>query len=87
MLLPRFPLSGPEPHIVNCPELRGGRACKPTSFGDFGRYAVFAIHTRGDAVEWFVEDAEQADPKFPSRPAIIRQAPTRDEAVSGLVSH
>ena len=52
-------------------------------FGPFGRYAVAPVHTRFEAVEWFVWDAELMDP-LTGGPAVIRQAATREAAVRGL---
>lgn len=52
-------------------------------FGPFSRYAVYAVHTRFDAVQWFVEDAEQEDENT-GGPAVIRQADSFFGAIEGL---
>lgn len=61
----------------------GSLASRKVTFGDHSRYAVAAVHTRFDAVEWFVWDAERIDPLFDA-PEVIRQAPTFAAAVEGL---
>lgn len=73
----------------NDPTKRGEIACIPARkllFGDgIGsntRYAVWPIHTRFDAVEWFVADAEH--PNARPTAVVIRQARTFEEAVSGI---
>ena len=48
--------------IVNDPDRAGARASRLRKFGHHGRFAVYAVHTRGDAVQWFVQDAETPDP-------------------------
>ena len=40
------------------PLMKGALAAPKQRFGDSGRYAVAPVHTRFDAVEWFVWDAE-----------------------------
>ena len=52
-------------------------------FGEFSRYAVFAVHTRFESVQWFVQDAEQID-DVTGEPLTIRQAATLEAAVEGL---
>lgn len=69
--------------LRNDPSQAGRLAGPKRLFGDFHRYAVFPVHTRFDAVEWFVADAESTDP-VTGKPKIIRQAPTEAEAVAGL---
>lgn len=67
----------------NNPSIRGSLAAPKQRFGDSGRYAVAPVHTRFDAVEWFVWDAEH--PLSDLRHAeVIRQAATLDEALRGL---
>ena len=51
-------------------------------FGEFSRFKVFAVHTRFDAVQWFVTDAEKVDDA--GLPAVIRQESTREAALLGL---
>ena len=67
---------------ANNPSLKGSLATKKQFFCGF-RYAVAAVHTRFDAVEWFVWDAEHSLSDT-SRAEVIRQAPTMEEAIKGL---
>ena len=80
---------------ANNPKMAGKLASSKVTFGD-GRYTVAAVHTRFDALSWFVWDSEKqdevltwlegdldSDKKF-SSDGIIRQAPTMEEAVAGL---
>ena len=48
-------------HYQNKPELKGSPAAPKEYFGDWKRYAIAPIHTRFDAVTWFVWDAEHKD--------------------------
>ena len=66
---------------ANEPARKGQLASRKVTFGEHRRYAVAAIHTRFDAVEWFVWDAEVMDGDVP---AVIRQEPTLAEALRGL---
>lgn len=68
--------------VANNPAKKGQLASRKLIFGDCSRYAVAAIHTRFEAVEWFVWDAEQLDAH--GFPEVIRQEPTLDEALKGL---
>ena len=43
--------------VSNNPMLRGSLAAPKQRFGEYGRYAIAPVHTRFDAVEWFVWDA------------------------------
>lgn len=47
-----------------------------------GRYQLFPIHTRFDAISWFVTDMEKIDAL--GFDEVIRQAPTREQALIGL---
>jgi len=68
----------------NNPAKAGQLAARKRLFGDYSRYAVAPVHTRFEAVEWFVWDAHTyAAPDDPT-PAVIRQAPTEAEAIEGL---
>jgi len=67
---------------VNNPALKGQLAAKKKFFDNF-RYAVAPVHTRFDAVEWFVWDAEHPNSKM-GRAEVIRQAATLEEALKGL---
>jgi len=69
--------------LTNDPMLRGSTAAPKQRFGKFGRYAIAPIHTRFDAVEWVVWDADIID-EATGLAAIIRQANTMDEALRGL---
>lgn len=66
----------------NNPMLRGSLAAPKQFFGEARRYAVAPIHTRFDAVEWFVWDAEASRDLDPA--PVIRQEPTLEEALRGL---
>lgn len=59
----------------NNPQRAGARASVIQQFGENNRYAVWAVHTRFNAVEWFVADIDHS---------IIRQEPTYEQAVDGL---
>lgn len=67
----------------NNPLRSGELAAKREFFGGWSRYAIAPIHTRFDAVEWFVWDAEKIDPDT-KRSTVIRQAATKEAAMSGL---
>jgi hypothetical protein len=69
--------------MKNNPNLAGQLAAKKELFGDCSRYAIAPIHTRFDAVEWFVWDAEKTDLDT-KRAQVIRQAQTKAEALAGL---
>lgn len=67
----------------NNPTLAGQLAHPGRLFGEHFRYKVAPVHTRFDAVEWFVWDADREDP-VTGKPEVIRQAPTEAEALLGL---
>lgn len=69
--------------VQNNPMLKGSLAGKKVRFGDNGRYAVAPVHTRFDAVEWFVWDAEHPLSDM-TKAEVIRQSSTRQEAMAGL---
>ncbi len=69
--------------LTNNPMLRGSLAAPKQRFGDWGRYAIAPVHTRFDDLEWFVWDAEVID-EATGLAAVIRQAPTMEEALRGL---
>jgi hypothetical protein len=69
--------------LRNDPSKAGQLAGRKRLFGEYHRYAVFPVHTRFDAVEWFVADAYVTD-EVTGQPGIIRQAATEAEAVAGL---
>lgn len=68
---------------ANNPSLKGQPAARKQFFGPRSRYAVAPIHTRFDALEWFVWDAEHELSDM-SRAEVIRQAASLDEALDGL---
>ena len=70
-----------KPTYRNDPTKAGRPAARKQFFGGYSRYAVAPVHTRFDAVEWFVWDAEQDDGGLPT---VIRQAATLEEALRGL---
>ena len=59
----------------------GHRASRVIRVAD--RYLVYAIHTRGDDVEWVVTDTRQVDP-LTDTPAVIRQGTTWQSVVAAL---
>jgi len=69
--------------IKNDANKAGQLAAKKKLFGGDSRYAVAPIHTRFDAVEWFVWDAEIPD-ETTGMASVIRQAATEQEAIEGL---
>lgn len=69
--------------LVNDPSKAGQPAARKQFFGDSRRYAIWPIHTRFDAVEWFVADAEHALSDL-SHAEVIRQSPTMEKALEGL---
>lgn len=68
--------------VNNNPSLAGGFASEKLFFGEHKRYAVYAVHTRFDAVSWFVADAETPD-EF-GLASLVRQEPSLELAVDGL---
>ena len=68
----------------NDPEKKGQLAARKRLFGDCSRYAVAPVHTRFDAVQWFVWDAEHPWINDTGKPAIIRQACSLEEAIKDL---
>jgi len=72
---------------VNDPKRAGQNASKVRYFGEFSRYAVFAVHTRDSAVCWFVTDAagiSDDEVRAGEFPPVIRQEPTYEAAIKGL---
>lgn len=66
---------------ANDPAKAGQLATPKAAFGDFHRFAVAAVHTRFDVVQWFVWDADRDEG---DGPGVVRQAATFAEAVAGL---
>lgn len=69
--------------IKNDPARKGELATRKQFFGENRRYAVAPIHTRFDALEWFVWDAEHPLSDL-NQAEVIRQAETLEEALRGL---
>jgi hypothetical protein len=69
---------------TNDPTRKGQLAARKQMFGDCSRYAVAPVHTRFDAVQWFVWDAETNCPDT-GRPEVIRIEPTLAQALHGLI--
>lgn len=68
---------------ANNPALKGQPAARKQFFGPRERYAIAPVHTRFDALEWFVWDAEHKLSNM-SRAEVIRQAASLEEALMGL---
>jgi len=66
----------------NNPARAGCLASRPFNHGPFGRYRIAAVHTRFDAVEWFVWDAETPDED--GYATVVRQEPTKEAALASL---
>jgi hypothetical protein len=66
----------------NNPEKAGKKASKAVYFGSNGRYAVRAVHTRFESVQWFVTDAEKTDEQ--GFATVIRQENNFSDAIIGL---
>lgn len=66
----------------NDPAKAGQLAARKQMFGGYSRFAVAPVHTRFDAVTWFVWDAEHIDDGLPR---VIRQADTLESALVGLI--
>ncbi len=71
-------------HYKNNPDKKGQLAARKRFFGDHSRYAVAPVHTRFDAVQWFVWDAENPWLDETGLPSVIRQASSLEEAINGL---
>ena len=67
----------------NNPLRKGQPAAAKILFGERGRYAVWPSHTRFDAVEWFVADAEHSNSTM-QQAEVIRQAASLEKALEGL---
>jgi len=70
--------------IKNNQALRGSLAGRKVLFGDNSRYAIAPVHTRFDAVEWFVWDAEHPMSDL-NHAEVIRQSETKEQAMAGLI--
>lgn len=60
--------------VLNNPSKAGKRAGRAKFYGDNSRFAVYPVHTRFDAVAWFVADAENLD-EF-GLPSVVAQCGT-----------
>jgi hypothetical protein len=69
---------------ANDPSKKGQLAARKQFFGAGRRYAVAPIHTRFDALEWFVWDAEHKLSDM-TRAEVVRQEPTLEAAIAGLI--
>lgn len=77
---PVLPASYPFAVEANDPAKRGALAGRKIT-GEGSRFAVAPVHTRFDAVQWFVWDADVDEG---DGPVVVRQAATYTEAVRGL---
>lgn len=68
----------------NNPARAGEKASTYRIFGNFSRYAVYAVHTRFETVQWFVVDAEAPVDPLTGDLAVIRQNDDFNQAVAGL---
>lgn len=68
--------------MQNIPERAGQLATAKLLFGPNCRYAVAAVYTRFEHVEWFVWDADR--PREDGSPDVIRQEATLAAAIAGL---
>lgn len=69
--------------IQNDKTMAGQLASDEEIFGERHNFLIAAIHTRFNAVIWFVWDTETFD-EIAGHIAIIRQTETRDQAIKGL---
>ena len=69
--------------MKNNPNLAGQLASKKVLFGGYSRFAIAPVHTRFDAVEWFVWDAERIDP-VTGGPDVIAQESTKEQAMERI---
>ena len=58
----------------------GAMAGGKVIFGEFSQYAVYPVHTRHDAVAWFVVNVEMLDDM--GLPSVIRQESTFRAAIA-----
>jgi len=68
--------------VSNDPARKGEDASSRVAFGENGRFVAYAVHTRFDAVQWFVEDTTVIDSYGFFQ--VIRQESTLEAALSGL---
>lgn len=58
-------------NYINNPALEGQLAAPKKLFGEHNRFAIAPVHTRFDAVQWFIWDADTIDSD--GNPDVIRQ--------------
>lgn len=79
-------------HEPNDSTRAGQKACERVLFADKdsstsrNRFGVEAIHTRLNAVEWFVFDADVCDKDNGNLASLIRQHPSFEKAIEGLAT-
>lgn len=61
----------------------GAFASKKVIFGSHNRYAIAAVHTRFNNIEWFVYDVESLDFLMDTA-EVIRQELSFEKAIAGL---
>lgn len=69
---------------INDPQRAGEFASGVGSFGNRGRYRLYAVHTRFDAVVWMVDDNTRFDDVVDGMPLVIRQEETPEAALAGF---
>ena len=69
--------------IKNNPMRKGELAAPKRLFGECSRFAVAPIHTRFEAVQWFVWDAHKMDSD--GKPDVIRQFDNSSDAAMFVV--
>ena len=69
--------------MQNDPTRAGQLAAPKELFGPDNRFAIAPVHTRFDAVQWFVWDAEILD--HMGMPEVIRQESTKEDALKGVL--
>ena len=68
--------------IANNPAKAGQLASEKEFFAG-ARFAVYAVHTRFEAVAWFVADAEKPD-EATGLPGIVAQEESREAALARI---
>ena len=72
-------------NIKNDPSKAGKRTGKMILLGEFSRFAIYPVHTRGDQVSWFVSDAEIPDEVTGLPNSIIGQFASEAAAIMYLM--
>lgn len=68
-----------ETAMMNEPSKAGRMAAEPLLFGPNLQISVFPVHTRFDAVQWFVSDFAEVD-EF-DMPAVVGQFASKADAI------